>query len=121
MIQVKDPITTARIQKALGRMRSMTAPETIEAAVQENSISPANFILPLFVHEGDKNQPIPSMPGVERLSFENGLTDFVSEARSYGVNQVVVFPKVCLSHGVNRVVAYPKAHLPPTSSLPCLR
>ncbi len=37
MIQVNDPITTARIQKAEGRMRSMTAPETIEAAVQENS------------------------------------------------------------------------------------
>jgi Delta-aminolevulinic acid dehydratase len=52
------------------------------------------MILPLFVHEGDANQPIPSMPGVERLSFKNGLLNFVGEARSYGVNQVVIFPKV---------------------------
>ena len=34
------------------------------------------------------------MPGVERLSFETGLIDFVAEAKSYGVNQVVIFPKV---------------------------
>lgn len=52
-----------------------------------------NFILPLFVHDGDENQPIPSMPGVSRLSFKNGVNDFVAEARSYGVNQVVIFPK----------------------------
>jgi hypothetical protein len=37
MIQVNEPMTTARIQKALGRIRSITAPDTIEAAVQENS------------------------------------------------------------------------------------
>ena len=37
MIQVNEPITTARIQKAEGRMRSMVAPETIDAAVHENS------------------------------------------------------------------------------------
>ena len=37
MIQVNEPITTARIQKAVLRMRSMTAPETIDAAVHENS------------------------------------------------------------------------------------
>eukprot|EP01025_Chloroclados_australasicus_P050425 TRINITY_DN5790_c1_g1_i1.p1 TRINITY_DN5790_c1_g1~~TRINITY_DN5790_c1_g1_i1.p1 ORF type:complete len:408 (+),score=69.18 TRINITY_DN5790_c1_g1_i1:66-1226(+) len=66
---------------------------TIRGAIRENSISPDNFILPLFVHDGDSNQPIASMPGVERLSFDNGVTDFVAEARSYGINQVVIFPK----------------------------
>ena len=65
--------------------------------MQENHLTVNNFILPLFVHDGDENQPIPSMPGVNRLSFKNGVNDFVSEARSYGVNQVVIFPKVrCL-------------------------
>lgn len=52
------------------------------------------MILPMFVHEKDKNEPIASMPGVGRLSYDNGVIDFVSEARSYGVNQVVIFPKV---------------------------
>ena len=37
MTQVKEPTRTAIIQKAPGRIRSITAPETMEAAVQENS------------------------------------------------------------------------------------
>ena len=37
MIQVNEPTRTAMTQKAPGRIRSMTAPETIEAAVHENS------------------------------------------------------------------------------------
>ncbi len=37
MIQVTEPTRTARSQKAPERMRSITEPETIEAAVQENS------------------------------------------------------------------------------------
>ena len=36
MIQVKEPTSTAISQKAPERTRSMMAPETIEAAVQEN-------------------------------------------------------------------------------------
>ena len=37
MIQNTEPIPTARIQKPEDLMRSMTEPDTIEAAVQENS------------------------------------------------------------------------------------
>jgi hypothetical protein len=36
MIQVTEPIMTAMIQKAPDWMRSMTEPDTIEAAVHEN-------------------------------------------------------------------------------------
>jgi porphobilinogen synthase len=49
--------------------------------------------MPVFVHDGDKNIPIDSMPGVSRLGWRHGLIDAVAEARSYGVNQVVIFPK----------------------------
>lgn len=62
--------------------------------MSETHISPANFILPVFVHEGDRNEPIASMPGVCRLNWRKGLVDTVREARSLGVNQVVIFPKV---------------------------
>lgn len=55
---------------------------------------PSNFILPVFVHDGDKNIPIDSMPNVNRLGWNSGLLDHVAEARSYGVNSVVIFPKV---------------------------
>jgi hypothetical protein len=63
--------------------------------MRENFVSPANFILPIFVHEeGDKNVPIASMPGVYRLAYGNNVVSAVAEARAYGVNQVVIFPKV---------------------------
>lgn len=66
---------------------------TIRDAIREVSLSPANIILPIFVHDDDDNVPIPSMPGVNRLSLKNGVNSFVGEARSLGVNQVVIFPK----------------------------
>ena len=66
---------------------------TVREAFSENQVRPANFILPVFVHDGDKDIPIDSMPGVARLGWRHGLLDAVAEARSYGVNQVVIFPK----------------------------
>jgi porphobilinogen synthase len=63
--------------------------------MRENWVGPQHFILPIFVHEdSDKNVPIASMPGIYRLAYGKNVLDFVGEARSYGVNQVVVFPKV---------------------------
>ena len=63
-------------------------------AISETHISPANLILPVFVHDGEQNLPIASMPGVDRLGWRHGLIENVAEARSLGVNQVVIFPKV---------------------------
>nr|CAA61978.1 porphobilinogen synthase [Physcomitrium patens] len=66
----------------------------LRAAFQETTISPANFILPLFVHEGEQNAPIGAMPGCQRLGWRHGLIDEVYKARDVGVNSVVLFPKV---------------------------
>lgn len=63
--------------------------------MRESFVSPANFILPLFIHEEDKNVPIASMPGYFRLAYGKNVVDAVAEARSLGINQVVIFPKVC--------------------------
>ena len=59
------------------------------------------MILPVFIHDGEQNIPIGSMPGVDRLGWRHGLLDSVSEARSYGVNSVVLFPKVTLAHSLS--------------------
>lgn len=75
------------------RPRRNRRSDTVRRAFAETFLHPGNFILPVFVHEGDKNIPIESMPGVYRLSYGNGLVEAVAEARSYGVNQVVIFPK----------------------------
>lgn len=75
------------------RPRRNRRSETVRRAFSETIVHPANFILPVFVHDGDKNIPIDSMPGVARLGWRNGLLEAVAEARSFGVNQVVIFPK----------------------------
>jgi porphobilinogen synthase len=75
------------------RPRRNRRSDTVRAAFNENAVAPANFILPVFVHDGEHNIPIDSMPGVSRLGWRHGLLDAVAEARSYGVNQVVIFPK----------------------------
>jgi hypothetical protein len=83
-----------RSQDLPSRPRRNRRSRTIRDAIREVAVTPANLILPIFVHDADENVPIPSMPGVERLSFKNGVISAVKEARSYGVNQVVIFPKV---------------------------
>lgn len=75
------------------RPRRNRKSETVRRAFSETFLHPANFILPVFVHDGEQNIPIDSMPGVSRLGWQHGLIDAVAEARSVGVNQVVIFPK----------------------------
>eukprot|EP00249_Psilotum_nudum_P028912 c38926_g1_i1 orf=91-1374(-) len=67
---------------------------TIRAACQETIISPANFVLPLFIHEGEEDHPIGAMPGCYRLGWKHGLIQEVYKARDVGVCSVVLFPKV---------------------------
>lgn len=77
------------------RPRRNRRSESFRASVREVNVSPANFILPIFIHEeSNQNVPIASMPGINRLAYGKNVIDYVAEARSYGVNQVVVFPKV---------------------------
>lgn len=67
---------------------------TLRAAFQETTISPANFILPLFIHEGEEDTPIGAMPGCYRLGWKHGLIEEVYKARDVGVNSLVLFPKI---------------------------
>ncbi len=61
--------------------------------MRETILTPANLLLPLFIHEGEADVPIPSMPGVSRLGWRTGLLAAVDAARAQGVNSVVLFPK----------------------------
>ena len=87
-----------RLQDLGSRPRRNRRSPTVRGAFSETSMNPANLILPVFIHEGESNVPIASMPGVDRLSWRQGLPDKVREARSYGVNSVVLFPKVGPPH-----------------------
>ncbi|XP_050233659.1 delta-aminolevulinic acid dehydratase, chloroplastic-like [Mercurialis annua] len=66
----------------------------LRASFQETSISPANFVYPLFIHEGEEDTPIGAMPGCYRLGWRHGLVEEVAKARDVGVNSIVLFPKV---------------------------
>ncbi|KAF1871216.1 hypothetical protein Lal_00020008 [Lupinus albus] len=66
----------------------------LREAFQETSLSPANFVYPLFIHEGEEDTPIGAMPGCYRLGWRHGLVEEVAKARDVGVNSVVLFPKV---------------------------
>ena len=50
------------------RMRRLRASEGIRAMVAENVVRPEQLILPVFLTEGDANEPVPSMPGSGRLT-----------------------------------------------------
>ncbi|QQL45442.1 porphobilinogen synthase [Sulfuriroseicoccus oceanibius] len=65
----------------------------IRSLVRENSLSPADFVLPLFLHEDAENTPIDSMPGVTRWSLD-GLVEEAKQAFELGIPAVVLFPKI---------------------------
>ena len=61
--------------------------------IQENTLSPNDFILPIFLIEGsNKKQEISSMPGVYRYTI-NRLSQIVDKALKLGIPMVALFPK----------------------------
>ena len=53
------------------RMRRMRRDDFSRRLMQENGLTPADFIYPVFVLEGNgKREAVASMPGVERLSID---------------------------------------------------
>ncbi len=75
------------------RPRRLRRTPALRAMVREFQLDPADFIYPLFVHEGASNEPIEAMPGCQRWSLE-GLVEEVGRAWDLGIRCVVLFPKV---------------------------
>ena len=60
--------------------------------VQENTLSPNDFILPIFIIDGvNKKQHIKSMPGVYRYSVDR-ISQIIDKAISKGIPMVALFP-----------------------------
>ena len=61
--------------------------------IQENTLGPNDFILPIFLIEGsNKRQAISSMPGVYRYSI-NRLSQIIDRAIKKKIPMVALFPK----------------------------
>ena len=73
------------------RPRRLRRHDWLRRAVAETVLSPADLVWPLFVHEGRSATPVPSMPGVERLSVE-GAVRAAEEAVKLGIPAVALFP-----------------------------
>ena len=73
------------------RLRRTRASEWSRRLHAETLLTPANLIWPLFVTEGEAEEPIASLPGVSRW----GLKDIVArarEARDLGIPCLALFP-----------------------------
>ena len=74
------------------RLRRVRQGEWSRRLVRENRLSVDDLIWPLFVCEGDnQREPVPSMPGVERLSIDL-LVEAIGEAVALGIPAVALFP-----------------------------
>src|ERR1043166_7083495 len=75
------------------RMRRLRRHDWSRRLVAENALSPADFIWPVFVIEGDnKREAVSSMPGVERLSVDL-LVQAAKEAAQLGIPVIALFPQ----------------------------
>jgi len=73
------------------RPRRLRANETIRSMVRETTLSPADFIYPLFVKPGrGKRDEIRSMPGQYQLSIDM-LPAEIDELKELGVPAVILF------------------------------
>lgn len=74
-------------------MRRMRASEGLRRMVRETRLGVEDLIYPLFVHAGAGNEPVASMPGVERRSVPD-LVRECREAFDLGIPAVAIFPVI---------------------------
>lgn len=78
----------------LHRGRRLRVNESIRSLVRETSLSPADFMFPMFIMEGENQQvEVPSMPGIFRRTLDLTVTE-VQELFALGIRAVNIYVKV---------------------------
>jgi porphobilinogen synthase len=78
----------------LQRGRRLRVNESIRSLVRETTLSPADFMFPMFIAEGENEQvEIPSMPGIYRRSIDLTVKE-VQELFDLGIRAVNIYVKV---------------------------
>jgi len=73
------------------RLRRLRKTASLRDMFRETSLSPADFIYPLFIVEGENvKKEISSMPAQYQLSIDNALSE-CEELRKLGVNSIILF------------------------------
>ena len=78
----------------LQRGRRLRANESIRSLVRETTLSPSDFMFPMFIAEGENYKvEIPSMPGIFRRSIDLTVAE-VKELFALGIRAVNIYVKV---------------------------
>ncbi len=78
----------------LQRGRRLRVNESIRSLVRETTLSPADFMFPMFIAEGENyKSEIPSMPGIFRRSLDLTVEE-VKELFALGIRAVNIYVKV---------------------------
>ena len=76
----------------LARSRRLRRTPGIRSLVAEAGLSVNDLIWPIFVRDGENtHEPVPSMPGVERLSVDNAVRA-AEQAATLGIPVMALFP-----------------------------
>lgn len=76
------------------RPRRLRRTPWVRSLVAEHVLTPSDLIWPLIVHDGPEDRvPVPSMPGVDRLS-PRAAAEAAKEAASLGIPAVALFPNI---------------------------
>ncbi len=75
----------------LHRPRRLRRTEALRRMVRETTLSPADFVYPLFVMEGQgERRPIASMPGIFNLTVDSAVAE-AKAARALGIPALILF------------------------------
>ena len=84
-------LVTTTLPRPVMRPRRMRFSPAIRRLVRETTLSPADFIYPLFVRHGvEQRVPIRSMPGISQLSVDQ-LAGEAREIAALGIPAVILF------------------------------
>src|SRR5581483_2649316 len=73
------------------RLRRLRATGALRGLVRETSLTPSDFVYPMFVAHGiNRREPIDSMPGIDHLSIAHAV-DEAGEAQDLGIPPVILF------------------------------
>ncbi len=90
-------LDTPRTAYPVTRMRRMRRDAFSRRLMRETKLTPDDLIYPVFVLEGSgQREPVPSMPGVERLSIDL-LVEEAREVQRLGVPAMALFPVTPMS------------------------
>lgn len=97
MLNQQSKITNLKLQTImfpLQRGRRLRTNESIRSLVRETTLSPSDFMFPMFIAEGENIEvEIPSMPGIFRRSIDLTVEE-VKELFALGIRAVNIYVKV---------------------------